>query len=235
VGRLVLVDEVCPYTASALGKQWDGLTNPYDKQSMGVFAEATADKYKFTREEQDAFALRSHQRALAAIDAGRFADEITPLTYRVVVPANGNGKHDDPPVPVLRRQPRLVYQPDLYQRLIDLHPSPSNALEFCLGSIAEMTEGDVYEATDRYSRQGKLAYVHFRNVRGKVPTYKEAFVDDGDIDMIRVLRILKANAYDGVLIPDHTPQMSCSAPWHAGMAYALGYLRAGIQVVEEGR
>jgi mannonate dehydratase len=142
---------------------------------------------------------------------------------------------DDPPVPMLRAQPRLVYQPALYQKLIDLHDSPSNALEFCLGSLAEMTQGDVYEATDRYSRQGKLAYVHFRNVKGKVPTYKEAFVDDGDIDMIRVLRILKTNNYDGVLIPDHTPQMSCTAPWHAGMAYALGYLRAALQVVEDGR
>jgi mannonate dehydratase len=142
---------------------------------------------------------------------------------------------DDPPTPTLRCQPRLVYQPRLYQQLLDLHPSPRNALEFCLGSIAEMTEGDVYAATEEYSRQGKLAYIHFRNVRGKVPTYKEAFVDDGDVDLIRVLRILKKNHYDGVLIPDHTPQMNCAAPWHAGMAHALGYLRAALQVIEEGR
>ena len=136
-----------------------------------------------------------------------------------------------PPTPTLRGQPRLVYQPALYQKLIDLRPSPRNALEFCLGSIAEMTEGDVYEATDRYSRQGKLAYVHFRNVTGKVPHYRETFVDDGDIDMIRVLRILVRNNYTGVLIPDHTPQMTCAAPWHAGMAYALGYMRAALQTI----
>ena len=55
---------------------WDGLTNPYDGQSMGVFAEATADKYKFTREEQDAFATESVRRAQAAIKSGAFADEI---------------------------------------------------------------------------------------------------------------------------------------------------------------
>ena len=55
--------------------------------------------------------------------------------------------------------------------------------------------------------------------------------DDGDIDMLRVLRILKKNNFAGVLIPDHTPQMSCSAPWHAGMAFAMGYLRACFQVV----
>jgi acetyl-CoA acyltransferase len=62
--------------------------------STGLVAENHARENKISREEQDAFALRSHQRALAAIDAGRFADEVTALTYRVVVPANGNGKHD---------------------------------------------------------------------------------------------------------------------------------------------
>jgi len=136
---------------------------------------------------------------------------------------------DDPPMPTMRGQPRLVYQPQLYQRLLDLRPSPANQLEFCLGSLAEMTDGDIYESVDRYSGQGKLAYVHFRNVTGKVPYYKETFVDDGDIDMLRILQILKKNRFDGVLIPDHTPQMTCDAPWHAGMAYAMGYMKAALQ------
>ena len=99
-------------------------------------------------------------------------------------------------------------------------------------SVAEMTEGNVYDAVDRYSRQGKICYVHFRNVKGKVPRYYEVFVDEGDVDMIRVLRILKRNGYDGVIIPDHTPQMTCAAPWHAGMAFALGYMRAALTVIE---
>ncbi|KAB2900939.1 MAG: acetyl-CoA C-acyltransferase [Dokdonella sp.] len=58
---------------------WDGLTNPYDGQSMGVFAEATASKYGFTREQQDAFATESVRRAQAAIGAGAFAAEIVPV------------------------------------------------------------------------------------------------------------------------------------------------------------
>ena len=49
--------------------------------STGLVAENHAREHGISREEQDAFALRSHQRALAAIDAGRFADEITPLTF----------------------------------------------------------------------------------------------------------------------------------------------------------
>jgi mannonate dehydratase len=97
-----------------------------------------------------------------------------------------------------------------------------------------MTEGDIYETVDQYSKQQKLAYVHFRNIRGKVPYYKETFIDEGDVDMIRVLGILKKNGFDGVLIPDHTPQMACAAPWHAGMAYALGFMKAALKGMQDG-
>jgi mannonate dehydratase len=163
---------------------------------------------------------------------GAFLDEVVPVAEEANVKLALHP--DDPPLPTMRGQPRLVYQPRLYQRVIDLHPSPANALEFCLGSLAEMTEDDLYQTVDDYSRQRKLAYVHFRNVTGKVPRYRETFIDDGDIDMIRVLKILRKNRFDGVLIPDHTPQMSCRAPWHAGMAFALGYMRAALQRIEQG-
>jgi mannonate dehydratase len=118
--------------------------------------------------------------------------------------------------------------------MLDLVSSPASALEFCLGSLQEMREGDIYETIEHYGRQDKIAYVHFRNVRGKVPYYEEVFVDEGDIDMLRAIQVLRDVGYDGVLIPDHTPEMSCSAPWHAGMAYALGYMRAAIQMAERG-
>jgi acetyl-CoA acyltransferase len=57
--------------------------------STGLVAENHARDYSISREEQDAFALRSHQRAVAAIEAGRFSDEITPLMFKVAVPRNG--------------------------------------------------------------------------------------------------------------------------------------------------
>ena len=110
--------------------------------------------------------------------------------------------------------------------MIDLVPSPKNTLELCVGTLAEMSEGDVYEAVDSYSRQGKIAYLHLRNVVGKVPHYRETFIDEGDVDMLRILSILHRNRFEGVVIPDHTPQMSCSAPWHSGMAHTLGYILA---------
>jgi mannonate dehydratase len=94
-----------------------------------------------------------------------------------------------------------------------------------------MAEGDVYETVERYASRNRVGYVHFRNVRGKVPRYRETFVDDGDIDMLRVVRILENQGFRGVLIPDHTPQLSCEAPWHAGMAYAMGWMRAAMEIV----
>jgi len=59
---------------------FDGLQNPYDGNMMGHFAEKTAEKYGFTREAQDDFAIQSVTRARAAMDDGRFADEIAPVT-----------------------------------------------------------------------------------------------------------------------------------------------------------
>jgi mannonate dehydratase len=154
----------------------------------------------------------------------RFLEDVVPTAEQSGVRLAAHP--DDPPMSTMRGQPRLVFQPHMYQRLLDLVPSPSNALELCVGTIAEMTEGDAHEAVDRYSRQGKIAYLHLRNVTGKVPHYRETFIDEGDVDMIRILSILERNHFDGVIIPDHTPQMSCAAPWHAGMAHTLGFILA---------
>lgn len=60
----------------------DGLNDAFNGLPMGVTAENVAARYTVSREQQDAFALRSHQRALAATAAGAFADEIVPVTVQ---------------------------------------------------------------------------------------------------------------------------------------------------------
>lgn len=131
----------------------------------------------------------------------------------------------------LRGTPRLVYRPELYRRLLDISPSPSNQIEFCMGSIQEMHGMTLPEAIDEFCPS--IRYVHFRNVKGKVPCYDEVFVDEGDIDMFDALRRFKKGGFDGVLIPDHTPLMTCGASWHAGMAYAMGYMRAALALLDK--
>jgi len=59
---------------------WDALQSPYDKQMMGMFGEMCADKYEFSREDQDAFAIASVERSQRAMADGSFADEILPVT-----------------------------------------------------------------------------------------------------------------------------------------------------------
>jgi acetyl-CoA C-acetyltransferase len=61
---------------------YDGLQSPFDGKLMGCFADATASKYRFSREAQDAFASESVRRALRAVDSGEFDAEITPVTVK---------------------------------------------------------------------------------------------------------------------------------------------------------
>lgn len=161
----------------------------------------------------------------------RFLDDVLPTAERVGVRLALHP--DDPPLPTVRSTPRLVYQPRMYDRVLALNSSVSNKLEYCLGTLAEMSEAGidcegVYEALDRHAAQQALAYVHVRNVRGRVPHYHETFIDDGDLDMHRVMSILHRNGFDGVLIPDHTPLPTCPGPWYAGIAFAMGYIKALI-------
>ncbi len=160
----------------------------------------------------------------------RFLEEMLPVAEEAGVKLAFHP--DAPPLPTLRDTARLVYHGDHFQKVIDLNPSPANTIEFCVGTISEMPGTDVYQTVERYSEAGRLAYVHFRNVEGNAPHYHEMFVDDGETDMIEVLRILHRNGFDGVLIPDHTPLLECAAPWHAGMAYALGWLKAALALIE---
>jgi len=60
----------------------DGLQSPWDGQMMGAFAENTAGRYHFSRADQDAFAALSVRRALAAVENGAFANELTPVTVK---------------------------------------------------------------------------------------------------------------------------------------------------------
>ena len=82
------------------GMQKDGLVDAYDKQAMGVCADACATEYEFSREDQDAFAIQSYERSAAAWDAGYFTDEVVPVS-----------------VPQRRGEPVLVAQDEEYRNV----------------------------------------------------------------------------------------------------------------------
>jgi acetyl-CoA C-acetyltransferase len=87
---------------------WDGLTNPYDKQAMGVFGDMACNKYGFDRAALDAYSEESVKRAQAAVSGGAFKDEIVPVTVKgrkgdVVADTDEEpGKIDTSKIPTLR-------------------------------------------------------------------------------------------------------------------------------------
>jgi len=178
-------------------------------------------------------------------EMGEFSDEAVwaNLTYflRAVVPVAEEAgvvlalHPDDPPVPSIAGTARIIRSVEAYKRVMKIVPSPSNAIEFCQGTVAEMcaTPDEVYDAIRCFGSQGKIAYVHFRNVRGTVPAFEETFIDEGKVDMLEAMRAYRDVGFDGVMIVDHTPGMVGDTPWgHRGRAYAIGYMRALLKCVE---
>lgn len=84
---------------------------------------------------------------------------------------------------------------------------------------------DVPAVIRYFGSRGKIFYVHFRDVKGTVPKFSEAFVNEGNQNMFEVMRALKEVGFNGFLIDDHVPHMMDDTPWgHRGRAYATGYM-----------
>jgi mannonate dehydratase len=136
---------------------------------------------------------------------------------------------DDPPLSPVRGMGRIMRSLENYQRLLDLYPSPMNGIAFCQGNFALMTN-DVPAAIRHFGRQGKIFFVHFRDVRGTVERFVETFHDDGQTDMLEAMRAYRDIGFDGVLRPDHVPTMegdSNDRPSYSsiGRLFAIGYVK----------
>jgi mannonate dehydratase len=88
---------------------------------------------------------------------------------------------------------------------------------------------DVLETIRYFGGINKLFKVHFRNVNQPLPHFVETFLDNGYMDMYKVIKALREVDYRGVLIADHIPQMSGDR--RLGTAFSLGYMRALVQRV----
>jgi mannonate dehydratase len=136
---------------------------------------------------------------------------------------------DDPPVTGLGGVPRVMRSLDGFKRALQMADSPIHGLDFCVGSWSEMGPG-VLEAVRHFGTQGKIFYVHFRDVVGHVPKFREGFVDEGNCDMFEVMRTLQEVGFTGFMIPDHVPQVVGDAGWNfRSRAYTIGYMRAQLE------
>ncbi|MFH1086819.1 MAG: mannonate dehydratase [Chloroflexota bacterium] len=141
---------------------------------------------------------------------------------------------DDPPVPRIGGAPLILRSVAAYQRAAQLVDSPSHAIKFCQGTVAEMCAKpeEVYAAIRWFAGRGQIAYVHFRNIRGRSVRFEETYIDEGQVDMLVAMRAYHACGFQGILIPDHVPGMVADSPWgHRSRAYAMGYMQGLLRCV----
>jgi mannonate dehydratase len=135
---------------------------------------------------------------------------------------------DDPPLSPVRGLGRIMRSIEAFQRVVDLVPSACNGITLCQGNFALMTD-DLPAAIRHFGREGKINFVHFRDVRGTPERFVETFHDDGPTDMLACLEAYAEVGFDGVLRPDHVPTLDGEAndrPGYAslGRLFAVGYI-----------
>ncbi len=123
--------------------------------------------------------------------------------------------------------PCLIYSYQDYLHAFELANSPNLGMEFCVGCWLEGGQmfGDMFAAIRHFVQEKRIFIGHFRNVTSPLPAFTETYLDNGYMDMYRVMKLFVDTNYDGTLILDHSPQMAASYPG-AGTAYAIGYMRA---------
>ncbi len=130
---------------------------------------------------------------------------------------------------------RVLGSVDGLKRFIEIAPSPYHGLNFCQGTVSEMLAKpgeQIFDVIRYFGARDKIFNVHFRNIRGGFLNFQETFPDDGDVNMIRALRVYKEVGYDGMLMPDHVPRIDGDAGGRQAFAYVFGYIQALIQTID---
>ncbi|MDS0294970.1 mannonate dehydratase [Halogeometricum luteum] len=164
-----------------------------------------------------------------------FLGEVVPVAEEAGVKL---GLHpDDPPRSELRGIPRIVTSVDAYDRVLDIHDSPSNGITFCQGNFAAMG-ADIPAAVERFA--DRIQFVHFRDVEGDADRFVETWHDAGPTDMLAAMRAYVKHVGDDVpMRPDHVPTMAgednSNPGYHTkGRLFAVGYMRGLLEAARAG-
>jgi mannonate dehydratase len=124
---------------------------------------------------------------------------------------------------------------DGLKRFVSIAENPYHGLNFCQGTVSEMLEKpgeQIFDVIRYFGSRGKIFNVHFRNIAGGFLNFRETFIDDGDVDMLKAMRVYKEIGFDGMMMPDHVPTIEGDASNLQGFAFAFGYIKALIAAVK---
>ena len=104
------------------------------------------------------------------------------------------------------------------------------------GSLArlEMLQdpvNEIFEPIEYFGSRKKIFNIHFRNIIGKRDAFQEVYPDNGDMDMLKVMRALRDVEYPYMVMPDHMPQHPDDRGSYQAFAFSYGYIKALIQAV----
>ena len=162
----------------------------------------------------------------------RFAKAVVPVAEEAGVRI---GLHpDDPPIPMLGGVARVFGDYEGYRRALEISDSPNFGFCLCVGTWSEggkRTGKSLIEMIREFAPRGKIFKIHFRNIDQPLPKFTETFVDDGYLDMHEVMRELRRADFNGIVVPDHVPEMRPMGD--PNTAYTVGYMRALRDVVNK--
>ena len=120
------------------------------------------------------------------------------------------------------------------KRFIEIVPSKYHGLNFCQGTVSEMLKNpgeEIFDVIRYFGQRGKIFNVHFRNIRGRFLNFQETFIDEGDVDMLKAMRVYKEIGYDGMMMPDHVPKIAGDTQGLHAYSFTFGYIKALIAAV----
>jgi len=161
-------------------------------------------------------------------------DNLTYFLKRIIPVAEEAGVQmalhpDDPPLSPLRGVGRILISAEAFRRVLRIVPSPVNGIAFCQANFQLMDE-DIQALVREFGGQGKIFFVHLRDVRGTREHFRETFHDNGPTDMGKMLRLYHDVGFRGPIRPDHAPTLAAETnerPGYAmqGKIFAVGYMK----------
>ena len=181
------------------------------------------------------------QTLAGKVDADTYWERITYFLERVVPVAAEYrvkmGCHpQDPGVPKgtgWRGVDAVLGSVDGLKKFVSIKENPYHGLNFCQGTVSEQLEKpgeQIFDVIRYFGSRRKIFSVHFRNIDGGFLNFRETFIDNGSVDMLKAMRVYREVGYDGMMMPDHVPQVE-GVDSSQGFAYAFGYIKALIAAV----
>ena len=196
----------------------------------------------------DSFKLENDWKSLPVGDAGRVTHEdywerIAYFLEKIIPVAQENDvrmachPYDPPGLPFGYQgvdqwdSPAIFEAIKRYESIVD---SPYNGFQLDLGSTGaglKNPAAEILPIVQYFGQRGKIYQVHMRNIRGSLGNFCEVFPDEGDVDFLKVVRILRDTQFSGSICPDHVPSHPDDPGGFQAFAFASGYIKALIQAV----